>query len=237
MAFVVREAVAAGLGVEAASLLEVKGALAAGCRGGKKNFIAPPINASGIPIDHRHTHHSTHVDDLAQSIKLQTASSSTRPPRRTASWSLLSVRSFGVIYTHKYIYINIYIPLPQIYTHTAHGIHVNANTLEELDRVASILARLQPSHGPVPSIGLRINPLVGAGRIAELSVSTLASKFGVNLVGGHREEVMDRFRRYPWLCGLHIHVGSQVHACVRTLKGSFPRSRREGSTHKQTTRS
>jgi hypothetical protein len=34
MAFVVSEAVAAGLGVEAASLLEVKGALAAGCPGG-----------------------------------------------------------------------------------------------------------------------------------------------------------------------------------------------------------
>lgn len=40
MAFVVREAVAAGLGVEAASLLEVQGALAAGCRGGKISFMA-----------------------------------------------------------------------------------------------------------------------------------------------------------------------------------------------------
>jgi len=38
MAFVVREAVAAGLGVEAASLLEVEGALAAGCGGGKNKL-------------------------------------------------------------------------------------------------------------------------------------------------------------------------------------------------------
>lgn len=33
MAFAVREAVAAGLGVEAASLLELQGALVAGCPG------------------------------------------------------------------------------------------------------------------------------------------------------------------------------------------------------------
>lgn len=38
MAFVVREAVAAGLGVEAASLLEVQGALAAGCPGGESMY-------------------------------------------------------------------------------------------------------------------------------------------------------------------------------------------------------
>lgn len=93
---------------------------------------------------------------------------------------------------------------------------MNANTLEELDRVAALLAS-RPSgttpHKP-PSVGLRVNPLVGAGRIAELSVSTLQSKFGVNLVDGHDREIVDRFRRYPWLCGLHIHVGSQARLCL-----------------------
>ena len=38
MGFVVREAVAAGMGVEAASLLELQGALAAGCPGGTFSF-------------------------------------------------------------------------------------------------------------------------------------------------------------------------------------------------------
>ena len=38
MAFALREAVAAGLGVEAASLLELQGALAAGCPGGTHVF-------------------------------------------------------------------------------------------------------------------------------------------------------------------------------------------------------
>lgn len=87
---------------------------------------------------------------------------------------------------------------------------MNANTLEELDRVAAILSSGNKPPTRTPSVGLRINPLVGAGRIAELSVSTLKSKFGVNLVAGHDQAIIDRFRRYPWLCGLHIHVGSQV---------------------------
>ncbi len=61
------------------------------------------------------------------------------------------------------------------------GIHINANTLEELDRIASILSATSSSTFPPPSIGLRINPLVGAGTIQELSVATATSKFGVPL--------------------------------------------------------
>lgn len=59
------------------------------------------------------------------------------------------------------------------------------------------------------SVGLRINPLIGSGRIEELSVSTITSKFGVTLLPSNRQAILEKYRAYPWLNGLHIHVGSQ----------------------------
>jgi diaminopimelate decarboxylase len=54
-------------------------------------------------------------------------------------------------------------------------------------------------------IGIRVNPLVGAGDIAALSVSTANSKFGISDL----EAVKDSFAAHPWLSMLHVHVGSQ----------------------------
>jgi diaminopimelate decarboxylase len=64
-------------------------------------------------------------------------------------------------------------------------VHINANCLEELDRVEEILRRkFSESTGAYEgTVGLRINPLVGAGTIEELSVSTVTSKFGVRTCG------------------------------------------------------
>jgi len=86
------------------------------------------------------------------------------------------------------------------------GCHVNADSIDELDRIARIR-----NTGGVPrrgSVGVRINPQVGAGRIASTSVAAHYSKFGVPLLE-RREELMDRFRRYDWLTGVHLHIGSQ----------------------------
>ena len=52
------------------------------------------------------------------------------------------------------------------------GVHVNANTLSELSKIAAVVERLQHS-GRLPAsalgpVGLRINPLVGAGEIEAL---------------------------------------------------------------------
>jgi len=72
-------------------------------------------------------------------------------------------------------------------------------------------------------IGLRVNPLVGAGTIAALSTATVRSKFGVPLlplpptattaaddgVVAQRRSVAELFRRFPFLNGLMCHVGSQ----------------------------
>lgn len=102
---------------------------------------------------------------------------------------------------------------------------VNANSLEELDRIDAVLRRISSAAGAgseaSPNIssgryiadnarvGIRLNPLVGAGKLSELSTSVPNSKFGVPVTAEKMKAVVDAFRRWPWLVGLHVHVGSQ----------------------------
>jgi len=94
------------------------------------------------------------------------------------------------------------------------GVHLNCDNLEELKRVAQILDRTAYES----SIGIRINPQVGVGTILESSVAGEYSKFGVPL-GTKREELEDAFLRYPWLTGVHLHVGSQGCAMEMLVDG------------------
>ncbi len=84
------------------------------------------------------------------------------------------------------------------------GIVLNADNFAELERIEQIL-RTTPTKS---KIGLRINPEVGSGTISQTSVGQAGSKFGVS-ISADREEILAAFLRYPWLTGLHIHVGSQ----------------------------
>ncbi|MFT5357931.1 MAG: diaminopimelate decarboxylase [Polyangiales bacterium] len=85
------------------------------------------------------------------------------------------------------------------------GIHLNLDNFEELRRVAQHV----PTGGrPAGHVGLRINPQVGGGTIAATSVAGTFSKFGLP-IRSRRAEIIDAFARYPWLDGLHVHVGSQ----------------------------
>lgn len=84
------------------------------------------------------------------------------------------------------------------------GIHVNADSFAELERIDAILRR-----GQSPStIGLRINPQTGTGKILSTSVAGDYSKFGVPL-NEYRNEFKETFLRYDWLRGVHVHIGSQ----------------------------
>lgn len=86
----------------------------------------------------------------------------------------------------------------------AHDVTVNADNLDEIDRIAARLAA-RPSRS---LIGLRVNPVVGSGTIAATSTAARTSKFGVTL-DEHQDAIVDAFARCPWLVGLHAHVGSQ----------------------------
>ncbi|MHC1789221.1 type III PLP-dependent enzyme domain-containing protein [Solidesulfovibrio sp.] len=83
------------------------------------------------------------------------------------------------------------------------GLRINADNLDELDRLAALAASL----GVVPRAGLRVNPQAGLGRIKATSVAGRYSKFGVPLQ--QRPAILKAFARHPWLTGLHVHVGSQ----------------------------
>lgn len=94
------------------------------------------------------------------------------------------------------------------------GIPINANSLHEVERIAKLKESME-SKSPV---GLRINPAVGMGSIPSTSVAMARSKFGVCLAE-RRREVMDAFSRYPWLTGLHVHIGSQGMSLDQLVNG------------------
>ena len=84
------------------------------------------------------------------------------------------------------------------------GVHINIDSLEELRRVDALLQ----GRGSRSTIGLRINPQVGSGRIAITSVADEYSKFGVPITE-FRDELLSAYQRHEWLKGIHLHIGSQ----------------------------
>ncbi|EGZ23796.1 hypothetical protein PHYSODRAFT_478468 [Phytophthora sojae] len=98
------------------------------------------------------------------------------------------------------------------------GVEVNADNFDELNIIRehaeaifqSSFPECTPRYaGNLPRIGLRINPLLGAGTNTCLSVSTVQSKFGVPLTPENRTKIIEFFCANPWMTGLHAHVGSQ----------------------------
>ncbi len=110
------------------------------------------------------------------------------------------------------------------------GININIDNLTELERVHHLLLTGIPyrqstteegnliSKSTIGSIGLRINPQIGVGTILESSVAGVYSKFGVPF-NHYRTELEHAFLSYPWLTGMHLHVGSQGCAMEMLLDG------------------
>jgi diaminopimelate decarboxylase len=78
------------------------------------------------------------------------------------------------------------------------GVWINADNEGELARIAALGG---PRGG---GVGLRVNPLVGEGRIAATSTAGARSKFGEPLF---RAPAL--VQRFPFVRGLHVHTGSQ----------------------------
>lgn len=96
----------------------------------------------------------------------------------------------------------------------AQGVQINADSFVDLDRIAA----LPGSEAPRGTIGVRINPQVGTGRILSTSTADDYSKFGIPL-RAYRRELIERFMRHPWLTGVHIHIGSQGISLEQLLGG------------------
>lgn len=108
-------------------------------------------------------------------------------------------------------------------------VRINANTFQELERIDLLLKEFYALGRTSKSwIGLRVNPLVGAGNIAQLSTATKSSKFGVAMYSSNVEDafksfdassgksnddhlqlIFDAYAKYDFLSGVMCHVGSQ----------------------------
>lgn len=80
------------------------------------------------------------------------------------------------------------------------GIYVNANSLKELERLASTCNL---------NIGIRINPLVDVKSPGIFDVSSKGSKFGIPIT------LKDKIKEYAFelgtkVKGLHVHAGSEI---------------------------
>jgi diaminopimelate decarboxylase len=78
------------------------------------------------------------------------------------------------------------------------GITINVDHAGELARLAAAGATR------ANRIGLRVNPMVGVGTIAQTSTVGRSSKFGVSM-----DDARSLVAAYPFVTGLHVHTGSQ----------------------------
>jgi diaminopimelate decarboxylase len=94
------------------------------------------------------------------------------------------------------------------------GLHINANGLGEVDRIASLAYsdRQTDETGNARTssvIGLRINPQIqSTTQILESFTAAAISKFGAPLKE-ERSQILEAYQRYPFLSSVHCHIGSQ----------------------------
>ena len=87
------------------------------------------------------------------------------------------------------------------------GVHLNADNLDEIDRIDEFSPQLREGS----TIGLRINPSVAEGKIATTSTGGKRSRFGLRMPHDKAgiAEFAKKLSSYSWLHALHVHVGSQ----------------------------
>jgi len=94
------------------------------------------------------------------------------------------------------------------------NVHINADSLAEINRIAELKKKIKSTS----TIGIRINPQIGMGKIRMTSVAGEYSKFGVP-IKEYRKELLDCFIKYAWLTGVHLHIGSQGCDIEMLVKG------------------
>ncbi|MDY6802128.1 MAG: hypothetical protein SVU94_13015 [Bacteroidota bacterium] len=94
------------------------------------------------------------------------------------------------------------------------NIHINADSLMELDRIAQLKQTIHSDS----IVGLRINPQVGTGKIAATSLAGEYSEFGIP-VKNYQDKIIEYFKVHKWINGIHMHIGSQGCEMQLLLKG------------------
>jgi diaminopimelate decarboxylase len=93
------------------------------------------------------------------------------------------------------------------------------DSFDEIDRLARVLSRPDPSQGgalrPPPSVLVRVTPGIEAHTHEYVMTGQEDSKFGFGLTSGAAAEAIERLR-HPTSCvrlvGIHSHIGSQIFA-------------------------
>lgn len=106
--------------------------------------------------------------------------------------------------------------IPEIKYALRNRVMLNMDNMQEMQRVKQIVATMSPAQLEGCVIGLRINPLVGSGEVAELSVSTRQSKFGVicpvdessSDAADERAAVIKALVKNQFVNAVHVHTGS-----------------------------
>ena len=97
------------------------------------------------------------------------------------------------------------------------GVTVNADNMEELERINEIIKTVNEDDKP-KLIGVRINPQIGEGTIKETGTASRTSKFGVPL--SDKPKILEAFRKYKWLNSIHCHCGSQGCSLTFLISGA-----------------
>jgi diaminopimelate decarboxylase len=117
--------------------------------------------------------------------------------------------------------------VPEIQHALEHQVMLNVDNMQELARVRAAFANLPQDAQSGCVIGLRINPLVGSGKVANLSVSTRKSKFGVICPAGdgsssepEREAVVAALVENDFVNAIHVHTGSGGMTLAQMAQGA-----------------
>ena len=86
---------------------------------------------------------------------------------------------------------------------------------------------------PTSTIGLRVNPVVGGGTISIFNTATKLSKFGLPLMDETRQRLIDLYKKYDWLNGIHFHVGSQGNPMELFVTAGEVRSLNDSTYYKE----
>jgi diaminopimelate decarboxylase len=82
----------------------------------------------------------------------------------------------------------------------------NVESLPELENINRISGKL----GKITNVAIRINPDVAAKTHHYITTGKLTNKFGIDFVTARKIILLGRKLRNVNICGIHIHIGSQI---------------------------